>query len=85
MAIVAHSLLFRAMAGDPKPFPKELCEIPRAWPRNFKPYYGKIVKGKRLFVEATEAEQASIVLLRHAHSAAQEASTLQKKAKRARQ
>ena len=85
VAIVAHSLLFRAMADDPKPFPKELWDIPRAWPRNFKPYYGKIVKGKRLFVEAKEAEQASVVLLRHAHPAAQEASTLLKKATRARQ
>ena len=44
-----------------------------------------IVNGKRLLIEATEAEQASIVLLCHAHSAAQEANTMLKKAKRARQ
>jgi len=49
---------------------------------NFKPYFAKIVEEGTLKVLPATAESATVLLLRHAQSRAQEANALQKKIKK---
>jgi broad specificity phosphatase PhoE len=81
VAIVCHGGVIREMTGTPKPFPKEFGTL-RAFPMNFKPYFAKIVEEGTLKVLPATAESATVLLLRHAQSRAQEANALQKKIKK---
>ena len=83
VALVAHMGVFRTMAGPLKPFPKEHWGSSRGFPRNFLPYYARIEATEAapavLKVVPATAEEATLVLVRHAHSRAQAAHTLRKK------
>ena len=84
VAVVGHGMAFRIMVRDHiKPFPR-MWGISRGWPRNFRPYYGVIQKNEagKFGVAPAPIEQASVILLRHAHSKAQEASTQMKRAQK---
>ncbi len=78
VVLVAHGGVFRAMVG--KPVPKSFGSA-RSFPQNFRPYYANITGStpEYLTVAPAEPEQATLVLLRHAHSRAQAAETLRKK------
>ena len=83
VALVAHYSVFRTMVGDLRPFPHE-WGCARGWPRNFKPYVGKVIKDleskrRSRVVPQSVAVGPQVILLRHAHSRAQEANTLMKK------
>eukprot|EP00747_Dinoflagellata_sp_TGD_P032485 gnl/TRDRNA2_/TRDRNA2_136029_c0_seq2.p1 gnl/TRDRNA2_/TRDRNA2_136029_c0~~gnl/TRDRNA2_/TRDRNA2_136029_c0_seq2.p1 ORF type:complete len:242 (-),score=40.02 gnl/TRDRNA2_/TRDRNA2_136029_c0_seq2:253-978(-) len=83
-ALVCHSVLIRAMAGLPTvTFPKAWGS-PRGWPKNFKPYFTRLERAADgdLRVIAAAPGEATVVLLRHAHSAAQAARTADKKEKK---
>ena len=74
--IVAHGGVFKTMVGKVKPFPK-LWGSPRSWPKNFKPYYARFVsQASPLQLCVSTEEEATVILLRHAHSKAQQARTL---------
>ena len=79
VAMVAHGGVFKSMIGKPKPFPKIWGTV-RGFPRNFKLYYGTLeIEADRLKVAPATADTASVVLLRHAHTKVQAASTLLQK------
>jgi broad specificity phosphatase PhoE len=80
VAIVAHCGLFKAMAGSAKPFPK-IWGNPRGFPMNMKPYFAVVddTTPKILKVMPATSGAATLILLRHAHSRAQAAISLQKK------
>ena len=78
VAVICHGGVIREMTGTPKPFPKEFGTL-RAFPMNFKPYYAKIIDDGTLKVLPASAESATVLILRHAHSRAQEANALHKK------
>ncbi len=63
-----------------KPVPKSFGSV-RSFPQNFRPYYANITGSTPEYLTAApaEPEQATLVLLRHAHSRAQAAETLRKK------
>merc|ERR1712232_1481405 len=87
VAVVAHSLLLQHMAGYPiKGFPRAWGS-PRGWPKNFKPYFAKVKQDSRgtLRFVAAPSRTATVVLVRHAHSAAQAARTSRKKRANARE
>ena len=76
--LVAHGGVFRAMAGNPKPFPKA-WGVSRGWPKNFRHYYTRFVSeaSPLQLCPATE-DEATVIICRHAHSKAQAARTLAK-------
>merc|ERR1719424_313376 len=73
------------MVGYPlKPFPKA-WGAPRGWPKNFRPYYASLqcsANSAKVRVEPAALEHASVVIVRHAHSAAQASRAAEKKMKR---
>lgn len=84
VGLAGHAGLFKEIAGNPKPHPKAWGGNPRGWPKNFKPYFGKTEtyqvkddetrkKEVRYKVVPSNPKNATVVLLRHAHSAAQAA------------
>ena len=87
VAIVAHGGVFRSMVGQLKPFPKEQWGSARGWPRNLSPYYARFLDAPEgapattttLKVVPATRENATLVLVRHAHSRAQAANTLKKR------
>ena len=76
--LVAHGGVFRAMTGNPKPFPKA-WGVSRGWPKNFRPYYTRFASeaSPLQLCPATE-DEATVIICRHAHSKAQAARTLAK-------
>ena len=86
-AIVAHGGVFRTMMGKHTPFPKVWGNA-RGFPKNFKPYFAAIAPesstSMRLKVIPATMDEATVVLVRHAHSRAQEANTLMKKIRKFR-
>ena len=80
VALVSHSLLFKTMIGELKPFPKTWGSA-RGFPRNMKLYYGTVddTAPEKLKVAPSAADSATLLLLRHAHSRAQAGLTLRKK------
>jgi broad specificity phosphatase PhoE len=87
VAVVAHSLLFQHMAGYPiKQFPRAWGS-PRGWPQNFKPYFAKVKQDScgELRLVSSSSLAATVVLVRHAHSAAQAARSAKNKRVKARE
>ena len=85
VAIVAHGGVIRSMIGKMRPFPKEWGN-PRGFPKNFKPYYAAFCPTSSAFkVIPAAKEDAVLILVRHAHSRAQAATTLAKKIQKFRQ
>jgi broad specificity phosphatase PhoE len=81
VAVVGHSILFKMMVGGPKPFPT-VWGSPRGWPKNFRPYHCRFADDAAAELKLTAAsveKEATVVLIRHAHSSAQAARTLLKK------
>ena len=68
------------MTGRITPFPK-MWGSSRSFPQNMRPYYGTMDASTpdALRVTPATADMANVVLLRHAHSRAQAAVSLQKK------
>jgi len=71
LVIVGHSLLFKQWKA-PGCF---WGDSPAAWPMNFKPYMGKVEwAGSEVRLRETYSiQEADVVMIRHAHSEAQEA------------
>jgi broad specificity phosphatase PhoE len=86
VAIVSHGGVIREMCGEMKPFP-EVWAHARAFPMNFRPYAGTLVaedEGVIRVRPAASGKEATVLLVRHAHSRAEAALTLQKDIKRYR-
>jgi broad specificity phosphatase PhoE len=86
VAIVSHMGLIREMCGEMKPFPTAWAGA-AAFPMNFRPYAGTLVaedEGAIRVRPAASGKEATVLLVRNAHSRAQAAHTLQKNIKRFR-